>query len=744
VHNAGRLVALILCAAIPAQAQGAQSCGQPQEITGRPRIGLALSGGGGKGWAHIGVLKELIKLRVPIDCIAGTSAGSIVGGVYASGLPVEEMERIVRDSNWSVLFQDSAPRQERSFARKAENRRGLWDLELGVSLDGIKLPSGVFAGQGVNALLRRMTSGAVGIDKFDDLQIPFRAVATDLRTGELVVLDGGELAAAMRASMAVPGAFTPEAIDGRLLVDGGLRENLPVNTVRAMGADVVIAVDLGTRSVTDTHFNNPLAVARQMLDILLGLNVQAARESLRPTDVLISLPVQDYSSADFSKGNELVPIGERAVENMRERLAALSVPESEYVALREEQRTRGSTRARVARVEVDSGKLRHVNPVYVRNKFATTAENEEFDEQRIQEQIAGLLGEGDYERIDYHYEVGPDGQRAAVVTPRDKSWGPGYLGLGMQLATDFKEQTYFNLIGSYRRTWLNSLGARWRNDFSLGQTTSLRSEWYQPVWSGHGLFVAPVLWAGQSNQNLFVGNLPVASYRIRSFGGEIGVGWTFSRYAEARLSAESGRRHFEPSIALSVFPSEDFSAGGLVGRFTADRLDSASFPHTGYLLSAMYRSSMPSLGADSEYRKGTISAITAFDLGRHTLQLNLEGGGAVGGELPIYDLQQLGGLFNLSGYLINQFQGQRSALGRATYYYRMTDVPVVLKGLYTGLSLEAGQVYDRLDGTRTSGLLPAAALFIGADSALGPFYLAYGHAFEHNINTVYLYFGTPY
>jgi NTE family protein len=272
-----------------AQPADAESCGQPQEVTGRPRIGLALAGGGGKGWAHIGVLKVLEELRVPIDCIAGTSAGSIIGGVYASGMSPEEMEKVVRDSNWSTVFQDTAPRRDQSFERKAEDLRGLWDLELGVGKGGVKVPSGIFAGQEVNALLRRMTTRAVGVGTFDDLQIPFRAVATDLRTGELVVLDRGELAAAMRASMAVPGAFTPETIDGRPLVDGGLRQNLPVQTVRAMGADVIIAVDLGTTAPpTDAQLANPLSVAQQMVNILLDLNVHGSREALKPGDVLIS------------------------------------------------------------------------------------------------------------------------------------------------------------------------------------------------------------------------------------------------------------------------------------------------------------------------------------------------------------------------------------------------------------------------------------------------------------------------
>ncbi len=181
-----------------------------------------------------------------------------------------------------------------------------------------------------------------------------------------------------------------------------------------------------------------------------------------------------------------------------------------------------------------------------------------------------------------------------------------------------------------------------------------------------------------------------------------------------------------------------------MGTFNVDRLDSASFPRSGYFLSAMYRDSLSILGADVEYQKAAFGAATAFSAGRHTLQLQLKGGGATEGELPIYDLMYLGGLFNLSGYLINQLQGQKSVFGRAAYYYRLADVPVLLKGLYAGVSLEAGQVYGRLDGSPAVGLLPAAAVFLGADTALGPVYLAYGHAFDAGLNTVYFYVGTFY
>ncbi|MCW5619781.1 MAG: patatin-like phospholipase family protein [Burkholderiales bacterium] len=721
-----------------------ESCGKPREMTGRPRIGLALAGGGGKGWAHVGVLKVLEELRVPIDCIAGTSAGSIVGGAYASGMSPDELLEIVAHSDWSAIFQDSGPRRYQAFERKQEDMRGLWDLEVGVGKHGIKVPSGLFAGQEVNALLRRMTTHAIGVKTFDDLQVPFRAVATDLRTGELVILDRGELASAMRSSMAVPGAFTPEVIDGRVLVDGGLRQNLPVETVRAMGADIVIAVDLGTSTPVESQLANPVAVARQMMNILLDLNVYASRDALEPQDVLITPKVTKFSSGDFSKGAELVPLGEDAARAVQDELAALGLPPPAYAAFREAQQQRSQARSQGTRVEVDTSHLRNVNPAYVKGKFAADERAGALHDQRVEHQISTLLGEGDYERIDYRYQDQPDGERVLVITPREKPWGPGYLRLGLQLATDFKEDTYFNLLGSYRRTWLNRLGGELRSGFSLGKNTALSGELYQPVLQGQGLFIAPSLAVSQTSRNLFIGNDPVANYRIQSVGGEIDVGWTFPGYAELRLGLQRINYHYIPSVAIPLFPEARLSSGGLVARFAADRLDSSSFPRQGYSVSGTYLHTFSALGADEEYQKVAFDALTAFSVGSHTVQLELSGGGAIDGDLPIYDLQYLGGLFNLSGYLIDQLQGQKSILGRASYYYRLAHVPVLLKGLYVGLSLEMGQVYDRLDGASDAGLLPAAAVFIGGDSALGPFYLAYGRALDEKLGAIYFYLGKFY
>jgi NTE family protein len=721
-------------------AASGSSCGEPPEVTGRPRIALALAGGGGLGWAHIGVLQVLEEKRIPIDCIAGTSAGSIIGAVYASGKSPAEMEKEVTTADWSAVFRDAPSREGQSLDRKLQDLRGLWDLELGVGKGGIKVPAGVFAGQEVNAFLRRLTLGAVGARSFDELAVPYRAIATDLQTGAMVELDRGDLAAAIRASMAVPGVFTPEKIDGRLLVDGGLKRNLPIETVREMGADVIIAVDLGTSEVSQEQLNNPFAVGMQMINIMINQNVADSKATLREEDVLISPNVRKFSSADFSKGRELIPLGRAAALAQAGKLERYALSPDAYAALRSAQLARLGRAFSVDRVEVDTSGLRHVNPKAVERRFETAV----VDDKRIAEDTAALLGSRDFERIDYRFRELEDGGRALVIAPQEKPWGPGYLRFGLRLATDFKEEVGFDILGSYRRRWLNSLGGEWRADASLGQTTALRNELYQPIMVGRGLFVAPSFDVGRRFANLFSGNDAVARYEIENLTARVDLGWTFGQWGEVRVGPYYGAISFEPSIAVPFAPSDNVTVGGIGADFVTDRLDSVSFPTSGYYGLLSYRDSMEALGAETEYRRLGGGGAAAFSAGRHTLRLGLKGGDTLQGTLPAYNMFALGGLFNLSGYQINQLAGQSYALGSLLYYYRLALAPLLLRGLYVGGSLEAGNMWTRLDGTKAEGLLTSGSVFIGADSAFGPFYLAYGRAFDDQLDTVYLYFGTFY
>ncbi|MEO8486348.1 MAG: patatin-like phospholipase family protein [Betaproteobacteria bacterium] len=318
---AGAIAALV-AAPLPLQAQPSPTTEPARTPPGRPKVCLVLSGGGARGAAHIGVLKVLEEMRVPVDCIAGTSMGSLVGGAYASGMSLPEMEALIKTITTSLLFHESPPRQEETVRRKEDDRSVLFGLELGLRDGEFLLQKGVVSGIQLEAVLRRL-SKIQGSPRFDDLPIPFRAVATDLVNGRAVVFDRGDLPRVMRASMSVPGAIAPAQIGDLLLVDGGLTNNLPVDVARAMGADIVIAVNLGTPLMKREQLGSVLGVTGQMIGILTEQNVRASLGMLRPTDILIEPALGNFSAADFDHLPSTVPIGEAATRAAAARLSPL-------------------------------------------------------------------------------------------------------------------------------------------------------------------------------------------------------------------------------------------------------------------------------------------------------------------------------------------------------------------------------------------------------------------------------------
>ncbi|HUJ52989.1 MAG TPA: patatin-like phospholipase family protein, partial [Steroidobacteraceae bacterium] len=285
----------------------------------RPRVGLVLSGGGARGAAHVGVLKVLEQTHVPIDAIAGTSMGAVVGGLYASGLSARDIEKIMTSINWQDAFRDRPPREDLDLRRKEEDENYLVKFPLGVRDGQIVLPKGLVQGQRLTETLRRLTLPVARITHFDDLPTPFRAVATDLENGDRVVMDSGDLTTAMRASLSAPGVFAPVERDGRLLVDGGIADNLPVDIARAMGVDVLIVVDVSAPLLVRQQLSSAPVISNQMLAILIRHNSEAQLASLTPKDILIQPPLGNASSFDFGSVGKVIGAGEIAARGKLDR-----------------------------------------------------------------------------------------------------------------------------------------------------------------------------------------------------------------------------------------------------------------------------------------------------------------------------------------------------------------------------------------------------------------------------------------
>ena len=310
----------------------------------RPKIGLALSGGGARGAAHVGVLKVLEELRVPVDYIAGTSMGAIVGGLYASGMSPDEIEKALVEMDWDIVLHDGQMRPDRSFRRKLDDRLYLSKLKAGVKDGKPGIPTALVQGQQFNLVLNRLTVDVAEVNDFDHLPIPFRAVATEIATGNEVVLGRGNLATAIRASVSVPGVFAGVKYDGKLLVDGGISNNLPVSVVRKMGADIVIAIDISTPLLTEEELTSALKIAKQLTALLTRRNTERQIASLTSRDVLIVPPLDKLvTSASFEKAPLAIEIGEKAARKQQNQLRRLSVPGAKYNSLAKQHVT-ASTR----------------------------------------------------------------------------------------------------------------------------------------------------------------------------------------------------------------------------------------------------------------------------------------------------------------------------------------------------------------------------------------------------------------
>lgn len=740
-HGLVALGALLLVATAPLAALAQTSPAGTSAAGARPKVCLVLSGGGARGAAHVGVLKVLEQLRVPIDCIAGTSMGSIVGAAYASGTPVDEMERVIESMSTRLLFKDLPPREERAVRLKKDDATNLAPLEFGYRDGELLLPKGVVSGVQLETVLRSL-SKVRGFHNFDRLPIPYRAVATDLTTGKPVVLREGELAGAMRASMSVPAAVQPVRMEGRLLVDGGLTNNLPIDVARDMGADVVIAVNLGTPLLKPEALNSILGVTGQMVNILTEQNVQASLASLKPADILILPQLGDFSAADFDNLRVTVPLGESATRLQADLLAKYSVSEKAYEAW-SRRRLAGATEEDVTPVEeIRFAPMEHVNPDIAR-AVMETKEGAPINPQELDRDMRRLYGTGDFEHLNYHL-FEENGRRVLSVDAAEKSWGPNYLRLGLGLSSDFKGDAYFNLLTSYRMTWLNRLGGEWRTDFQFGQTTRLATEFYQPVEPTQTFFVVPSAEYARWSTDIFEADQRIARYDMWATRFSIEVGAQITRYGEVRL----GLQHVDSRINLDTGPEflqpsrTESSYTNLTFRAIADQLDSVNFPRSGYAAGLKVTSSLKSLGSDVNFTRAEFAGSLVSSFGEHTFSLSGTFGKRYGAdELPALALFQWGGLLRQSGYPTGALIGEDLQFTRLLYYKRLKRWSL-LEGVYGGLSLEVGRMGRPLIPNNEQGTLRSAALILGVDTPVGPLYLGYGRA-NRGYDSFYLYLGLP-
>ncbi len=728
-HLAPRLAAWATCSCLllPAAASAEQAASDEAPV--RPRIGLVLSGGGARGLAHVGVLKVLEEQRVPVDAIAGTSMGAVIGGLYASGMSAAEIESLVSTLDWNAAFRDRSPRSDLNFRRKQDDREFLVRFPLGVKAGSFRVPRGLIQGQKLTQILRRETTGVAGIDDFDRLPTRFRAVATDLETGERRVLAHGDLAQALRASLSAPGVFAPAELDGRLLVDGGLVENLPVDVAQAMGVDVVIAVDVGFQPLGRRKLNSALAVSNQMLTIMMQRETARQRALLGDGDLLLEPSLGDLLSMDFTTVDRTIEEGAAAARARSSRLAAIGVAPADWERYLAARRDRESQPPTVQFVRADAGSRRYRGRIEAE---LAPAVGRPLDARDMERRVSHLYGDDNFESVDY--KVVHDGELAGIeVSARRKSWGPNYIRFGLELQDDFEGANSFNAGVRALVTEVNAYGAEWQTDLQVGASPRFQTGFYQPLGYSSSWFVAPKLLIERRNVDIVEDGIRRATYRIRNQQFGIDVGREFGSWGEMRAGVlwGEGSRHLlvgdpdDPGLP----PRTGFDRGEWVARLSIDRLDDVYFPRQGELFTLQWNGPRRSLGADADADRISADGMLARSIGKNTVVLSASAGANVSGPGDtVQDFYTLGGLFNLSGLSPDSLAGPHFAIARGTYYRRIggeqegfLDVPT-----YVGFSLELGNVWDRRGDIGFGSARFNGSAFLGFDTFLGPVYLAAG------------------
>lgn len=720
-----RLEAALLVLAASAGSLLAQAASDQANPPHRPKIGLALGGGGARGAAHIGVLKVLEELRIPIDYIAGTSMGSVVGGLYVTGYSPQELDKIIGGVDWDNIFVDSAPRRDLAFRRKQDDYFVPPGATLGIK-NGVTLPAGLIAGRKMGFLLNTLTLPVAGVNDFDKLSIPYRAIATDARTGEVVALSHGSLPTAIRASMAIPVVFTPVDLDGRSLIDGGTSQNLPVQTVRAMGAEVVIAVDVASSSeIPETP---PRSVA-DMLGRLIDLPLLRNTTESRPlADLVITPDLKGLSSGDFAKAKLIVPKGEVAARAAADKLSRWSVSEADYGAWRKEHR-HGLPDARPMLDAVVVDPIPGFDTRRISRVVATRA-GLPFNERVLQADMRRIAAMGLWSNVEFRLEKA-DGRNILHIIATPKSWGPTYLNAGIDFQIDtHTAQADFDLSLLLDATELNRLGADWKTGVRLGSDLNVTTQFFEPLDYVGRFFAAPRLSWDQSSTGIYVQDERIAEYRFQQgvAGMDLGVelGHLLS-LGEFSVGIQRGYVHAERTVGIPQFPNANFDTGAFVSDFRIDQVDNIWFPKSGYFVDLSYTGSRTGLGADTSYNKAQLLGFGVETIGRFTGIIRATYGDSFNTPLPINDLFTLGGFRNLSGRPINQLAGNTLAFGALILRYRLTPLPgAIVKGIYLGATAEMGNVWFDRSQAAVKNMHGAGSVFIVTDTLLGPLYLAYG------------------
>ena len=722
-------------------------------VVNRPCIALVLGGGGARGGAHLGVIRQLEALNIPVDMVIGTSIGAFIGGLYASGKTPEQITEILTELDWGAGFHDRVFRDEMPIRRKQQYDEFPIRANLGLSTEGLKLPSGLFLGQAMAELVADAYGVQPDFGHFDQMNIPFRAIATDLSNRDVVVLEHGSLVAAVQASMSIPSVVRPVKLNGKLLVDGGVANNLPIDVAKLLGADHVIAVDIDLPAKSVEELNSAFAITEQLTNFLVRQGVEQQLKLLEPGDVLLQPLAKDIGTLDFDRILDAVDIGEQTAIASRTQLQQLSLQPNWYQQWVSLHRNKQNPKLVIDKLRLTNNS--QLADQVILDRLDITP-GQSYSTEQINKGIRHVYGLDTFERVSHQLQVNEHQQTELLIDAQEKNWGPNYINFRFLLEDDFKSDKHVQVASAFTMTNLSKLGAEWRNEFAVGTDKLFSTELYWPVHSP-ATFVSAELANHsetiilQDQQGLSLGDF------IRTENlANLNIGWNISdKWLIAAGWTDKRGKYQLPASLAEVYQDKElhFTRQGPQLNILWDGLNDNSFPTRGGQFKANWQWLHDDfLNVSSRSENRSLSAIVARHWQQHVVKAHW--------RYDTYDsddnqlaLEQyaLGGLFNLSGYPKHFLFGPEVRLSTLTYMYKLHEnrFSIFNSPLYLGTSLERGKVKNSLwqQDNQPDEWIWAGSVFIGWDSIIGPIYFAYGQAESVYIDKArqfYLSIGQPY
>jgi NTE family protein len=681
----------------------------------RPRIGVALEGGGALGLAHIGVLQWFEDHHIPIDFVAGTSMGGLVGGFYAAGKSPQELRKLVEAQNWDIILGGKTPYEDLSFRRKEDLVAYPNQINLGLR-KGLLLPSGLNAGHLISLLIDRETLPYSDIQSFDDLPIPFRCVATDLVSGQQAVFAQGPLSQAMRATMAIPGLFSPVREGEHVYVDGGLVGNLPTDVVRAMGADIVIGIHLQTSPTKADNIQSIFNVLGRSIDVVVAEN---ELRGLAGADLVVKVELQDFNSLDYPKAAAIIQKGTEAADQKARILETYSLDDASWQEYLRKRDARRKTEVPVPQFV----KVVGANPEAQANleRFLQPLAGQPIDKGKIEHLLTRLTGFGRYDSAGYQLtrENGRDG---LLIVVHEEAYAPPSLHLGFEVDGSESGDVSFTLAA--RLTSLDVAGYRseWRTDFLFGNTYGIASELYRPLTPASRWFVAPHADASNAAFKVYRKNDPLALYRLDQADIGLDLGYGINHFSEIRAGYDVGYLNAKLRLGTPEFASIKGRLGSARLRYRLDHTDDYVVPRRGITVESNFRW--------YDTNPGTISAFPVMDASigyfrpitrPASLFLISQGGTTFGTTSTGYPQFFLGGPGRLSAYGTNELFGNQYYFFHAGYLHDLWTLPSLAgKKVYAVASYEFGKMYGFANSSRFPNDVAAGVV---AETAVGPLFV---------------------